>query len=253
MYKQRYRQGYKQQSSPTILLSRVREAVITRWIESRGWYMVKDCFVTTDSRIAGTGYSPYRVFPYNEPFLKYLWARMWQYKRLALVKFRQGMATNLIAAARNLVLSLLFEGSQNFILKRTFEEADHILKYRVMELWRNIPHRVKVPIDGKIVEVEPKEILPVPEFKEGVVTIRRPRPYGDPLASSTIEALQGVVEKARGLTGFNAVIDEAAFTEQLRDTYTAMSPAMQYIQLISSPKPGEFQQCFTIGLTTRRF
>jgi hypothetical protein len=101
--------------------------------------------------------------------------------------------------------------------------------------------------------IRPKEILPEPTFVEGIFQVRRPRLYKSPLPSSSCTALEGIADKARGLTGFNALIDEAAFTKELRGTYQAMSPAMQYIQLVSSPSPGEFQQCFTIGIGEKKF
>lgn len=248
----------KKQRFPSVVLNKVREACINRWLDSRGWYLVKDCFKTTDGRIAGTGEHPVRDFPVDEPYLAYLWGRMWQAKRIAVVKFRQAMLSNLIIA-RNLTIALLYEGSRNYILKRTFDEADEFLEYRTMELWRNIPEVIEVPLktdfaaNGKMFKIYPREILPEPMYNEGVIRIKRPRVYGDPLPTSTIHALEGVADKSRGLTGFNSCIDEAAFTKELRDTYSAMSPAMQYVQLFSSPKVGEFQHCFTIGLTAKRF
>lgn len=248
----------KNKKVPVILLDSVKEAVLNRWLDSKGWYLVEDCFKTTDNRVAGTGYSPIRDFPVDEPFLRYLWAMMWMHRRLALLKFRQGMLSNLVIA-RSFAIGLLFEGSRNYILKRSFKEADDFLEFRIMEIWRNIPEEIEVPlktrnhINGAMFKIRPKEILPEPIYTSGQVEIKRPRLYGDPLPSSTIEALEGTYDKARGITGFNALVDEAAFMDGLRRSYNAMSPAMQYMQLISSPEIGEFQHCFTIGITANRF
>lgn len=232
---------------PGIVLNRAKARVYRRWIESNYWYFLKDCCKTIDDRYAGAGLDPVRAFPVDEPYLQYLWFKAWKDRRVAANKFRQGMATNLYCVARKLVFVLFFEGSSSYILKRAFKEADIILKTRIMGMWESIPERVRIKHeDGTIDEIEPKELLPHPRYSasDGSIIVERKDSKGGVLPPSFIYALEGSTEKARGITGSDATIDEAAYTENLIKVYTAITPAMEYVQLISSPRPGEYQRFF---------
>lgn len=237
--------------TPTIIWTDNDRWIVKRWVESYGWYFVKDCLSTSDDRYASVGLNPVRQAPCDERYIQYLWAKSWKERRLAVNKFRQGFATNLFCVFRNMVFLLLIQGSSSYILKRSYKEADTILKTRIMNTYNLIPKLIRIWREdiGKEVEISPREILPVPEYfaRDGAIKCRRWDKGGAELPPSFIYALEGTVEKARGITGSNAVIDEAAFTVDLIKTYTAMSPAMEYIQLISSPKKGEFMKFF-IGL-----
>lgn len=228
--------------------------LVKRWVESSGWYFVKDCLRTSDDRYASVGLNPVRPAPVDEPYIQYLWAKSWQERRIAVNKFRQGFATNLFCVYRKLVFLLLIQGSSSYILKRAFKEADTILKTRIMNTYNLIPNKIQVWRDdiGRMIEVCPKEILPVPEYfsRDGMIRCRRWDKGGAELPPSFVYALEGTVEKARGITGSDATIDEAAFTVDLIKTYTAMSPAFEYIQLISSPKKGDYMKFF-IGLDSK--
>src|SRR3990167_1332138 len=146
--------------SPTILLKKSAARIIERWITSQYWLFLKDCVFTVDERYSGAGLEPVRPFPVEEPYLQFLWWRAWNKRRIADNKFRQGMATNLYCVARKLVFALFFEGSKNYILKRAFNEADDILKTRIVNVYKNIPDEITVTHqDGTIDKMCPKEIL----------------------------------------------------------------------------------------------
>lgn len=235
-------------TTPTIIWTDNDRYIVKRWVESMGWLFVSDCLFTSDDRYASVGLNPVRPAPINEKYLAYMWAKAWIQRRLGVNKFRQGFATNLFCVFRKLVFLLLIQGSSCYILKRSYKEADTILKARIMSTYDLIPKTISVWRDdiGREIEINPKEILPKPEYfaRDGVIKCRRWDKNHAELPPSYVYALEGTVEKARGITGSDATIDEAAFTVDLIKTYTAMSPAMEYIQLISSPKKGEFQKFF---------
>ena len=92
--------------------------------------------------------------------------------------------------------------------------------------------------------IEPKLILPTPRYTQGQISVERYTKLGKQLPPSNIYALEGSVEKSRGITGSDGTVDEASYTENLTKVYTAISPAVEYLQLISSPRPSEFQRFF---------
>jgi hypothetical protein len=214
-----------------IILDTQKLDTYARWLGSYGWYWVKDCVFTNDERYAAMGLMSKRKFPSGEKYLQYMWWKAWMERRLAVNKFRQGMATWLFGGILNLYIALFIEGSKCYILKRSFDEADQILKHKCMFIYENIPN-------------EYKELHPEVRYKEGEISIVRKTKAGGSLPGSLIKALEAGSDKARGVTGTNAVIDEAAFSEGLIETYMAMDPAMERIQIISSPKRGPFRKFF---------
>lgn len=278
--------------SPAIILNRGVAEWIERWVTSYYWEFCKDCLYTVDDRFAGVNLDPVRNFPGNERYVKYLWGKAWIERRLCENKFRQGFLTNLYCVARKLVFVLFIEGSSGYVLKRAFNEADVILKTRIVNMYHNIPERLEVrewdspefgrvklitdpsrsqggeflrvnnilgvddqrvlfrklrvaPSDTVLLDsIEPKLILPVPKYTQGVVSVERYTKTGKPMPPSFVYALEGSVEKARGITGSDATVDEAAYTDNLKRVHTAISPAMEFIQYISSPRPSEFFSFF---------
>ena len=196
---------------------------------------------------------------------------------------------------------LFIEGSSGYVLKRAFNEADVILKTRIMNMYSNIPERLEIrewdgvitlndgselrekfqlitnpskvtekgncainniigvndtsmlfrkvqaPLDKTILidVIEPKAILPVPKYTQGLITVERWTKLGKQLPPSYVYALEGSVEKARGITGSDCTIDEAAYTENLKRVYVAIRPAMEFLQLISSPRISQFMEFFS--------
>lgn len=278
--------------SPSIILNKGLAKTLERWVSSYYWEFCKDCLYTVDDKWAAYGIDPVRNFPGNEAYVKYLWGKAWIERRVAENKFRQGFLTNLYCVARKLVFVLFIEGSSGYILKRAFNEADVILKTRIINMYNYIPDRLEVrewdsellgrvqlitnpskvtqdgycainnivgvddtkvlfkklraPLDKTILidSFEPKLILPVPKYTQGQISVERKNKYGKLLPPSFIYALEGSVEKARGITGSDATVDEAAYTENLKRVHTAISPAIEMLQYISSPRLSEFQQFF---------
>ena len=277
---------------PSIILNKTIAQTYERWINSYYWEFCKDCLYTVDDKYAAYGLDPVRNFPANEPYVKYLWGKAWIKRRISLNKFRQGFLTNLYCVTRKLVFALFIEGSSSYILKRAFNEADVILKTRIMNMYANIPDRLefrsydspelglitliidpsKTSQDGilrvnnilgvddqsllfrdirpllskttLLDSIEPKLILPTPRYTQGQISVERYTKLGKQLPPSNIYALEGSVEKSRGITGSDGTVDEASYTENLTKVYTAISPAVEYLQLISSPRPSEFQRFF---------
>lgn len=223
-----------------IILDDLKLRVYERWL-TNSWAWISDCVITNDERYAGMGLSPKRAYPVNELCLQYIWWESWQSRRVVVDKFRQGGATWLFGVLRNLYPAIFFEGSKCFILKRAFNEADQILKTRIMFVVNNFPERKEIILDGRKTIIHPKEWLPRLKYKEGEISIPRFTKTGKELPASYIYALEAGEDKARGVTGSNAVIDEGAFTSNLRKVWTSMDPAMEFMQCISSPKLGEFQ------------
>ena len=275
-----------------IIMDKVIAQFYERWINSYYWEFCKDCLYTIDDKYAAYGLDPVRKMPTQEPYLKYLWGIAWIKRRVSQNKFRQGFLTNLYCVARKLVFGLFIEGSSSYVLKRAFNEAEVILRTRIMNMYHNIPDQIELrqydhPALGTIQvtvnpqkqnsegnffinnvigvpdemvnyrrleinaknstilgTINPKEILPVPKYTQGMITVERYTRTGKQMPPSFIYALEGSVEKSRGITASDATIDEAAYTENLVKVYTAISPACEYIQLISSPRPSLFQKFF---------
>jgi len=278
--------------SPSIILNKALAKTLERWVSSYYWEFLKDCCYTVDDKWAAYGIDPVRNFPGNEAYVKYLWGKAWIERRVVENKFRQGFLTNLYCVARKLVFVLFIDGSSGYVLKRAFNEADVILKTRIMNMYQYIPDRleirewdseelgrvqlvinparttpegncainniigandtkllfrkIKAPLNKTILidAIEPKLILPVPKYTQGQISVERYTKYGKALPPSFIYALEGSVEKARGITGSDGTVDEAAYTENLKRVHTAISPAIEYLQYISSPRLSDFQQFF---------
>lgn len=222
-----------------IILDKLKAKVYERWL-TNPLKLVGDCFFTNDERYAGAGFSPIRPYPVGEVAIQYIWWKSFLEKTLHVDKFRQGTATWLLAVARNLVTVLLHEGTKCYILKRKFKEADDILQQRVMFVYNNIPEKKRILIDGVEEIIYPKEMLPRCIYREGEVRVERRSASGKILPASYIFSLEAGIDQARGVTGSNGVIDEAAYTSDLIRVYMSMRPAMEHIQLISSPKRGQF-------------
>ena len=284
--------GSLKTSSPTIILNQAIAETYERWINSYYWEFARDCAYTTDDKYAAYGLDPVRKFPCDEPYVAYLYGKAWIKRRMSANKLRQALATNLLCVLRKLIFGLFIDGSSSYILKRAFNEADVILRTRIMNMYNNIPEKLEIRSftheiykeleivvnparsnrDGylevnniirgyynkgickellvtdensKVIDIfYPKEILPIPRYTQGQITVERFTKTGKPLPPSFIYALEGSVEKARGITGSDGTVDEAAYTENLRRVYTAVSPAMEFLQMISSPRPSEFQKFF---------
>lgn len=224
-----------------IVLDNLKARIYRRWLENP-WKLVGDCFFTNDERYASIGLSPIRAYPIGEVALQYIWWKSFIERTLHVDKIRQVTATWLLAVARNLVTVLLHEGTKCYILKRKFKEADDILKQRVMFVYDHIPEKKRIILDGQEEVIYPKEMLPRCVYREGEVRVERKTASGKILPASYIFSLEAGIDQARGVTGSNGVIDEAAYTSDLVKVYMSMRPAMEHIQLISSPKRGQFTE-----------
>ena len=158
------------------------------------------------------GDTPVKHLP-DRPHLRLI-ARLWQEnQQLVLAKSRQMMVSWVCMAL--IVWEIMHPGRQWAVTCKKFEDADALLE----RAWR-------------IIENIPKAFKPKVVRKQGVIRVEHPE------APSQVLALAQDSDAPRSRTFTGILIDEAAFTDNLEELYTAAKPTVMAggkVILVSSP------------------
>ena len=169
--------------------------------------------------------TPVKPLPMQLDYLRRLLALLASEQRLAIVKSRQ--------------LLVSWAACVYMVWRARFTPHQHVI-YQTQN-WPDAVKMVAMPGSGgflgrcEFIERHLPPWLTVPiETTEGRVTY--------PQNGSLIEALPGGADKVRGKTASVIVLDEMAFLEDAKGTYTAIAPLVQkgaHLVLISTPNGAE--------------
>lgn len=188
-------------------------------------YWIKTYVKTADEH-SSQGENPIKPFPYR-PYVKPIVDEWLKNEILHIAKSRQ-MAMSWLACAMLLWESQFNAYRLSVVINKA--EGDSIkgidrakLMYNHQPVWlKNL-----CPLERKMKD-QPRESL---SFLNG----------------SKLVALPQGAEKVRGMVPYTAMLDEAAYQDQLEATYAACIPCCERIVTISSAGPGFFQKLCTEG------
>lgn len=178
-------------------------------------------YVKTADEHAKDGENPIKPFPMR-PYMTPIVREWHDATILHIVKSRQ-MSMSWLASAMLLWESQFYAHRTAVIINKSSSESEQGID-RAKLIYNNQPLWLKnlCPLDRKPKEM-PRDAL---TFKNG----------------SKILALPQGADKVRGMVPYTALMDEAAFQDELEPTYAACVPCCHRIVTVSSAGPGFFER-----------
>lgn len=223
--------------SPSILITKTELKLWSRWIQSP-FYFVKDCIMTTDESRAALGFQSIRPFPIEEKYLRLAWMISDTYPVTFWNKSRR-MLMSWMFCVRLMYKSIFLPNTANYVICYKFDDADYMLKYRIMSLYNNIPESKEIILDGKPTKVNLKACIPEFKYKEGLIEL--------PDRNSFIGAVSAGADQLRSKTASYILWDEVAKQPRIMETWASVQPTIRgggSVAGVSTPRNNAFKTLF---------
>jgi hypothetical protein len=216
----RFTEGQKDVDSENLI--EARRALLEKW-SSHPWEFLsgkdlddKPIIWTTDERDKR---APVKAFPTNWPYLEAVCRILHDSERPVLVDKTRQLMISTLCLLQGAWVAAFVEGRGILVSKTTEAEAKKLLKEKVRDPWSRLPEWVRASLP----------IAPEPANRVDFMDT------GSYMLGCTANA---AVRAARGGTASVAIVDEAAFQEDLSDLYSALLPMAAQMWLVTTANSG---------------